>query len=106
MLRYNEAIFPTENEYLIQLISSVLGERVKNRFGADWGGFDIWSLEGKEFEGQFILIDDSNNVIHFNRISDENGNIDTDIKEFHTNCPWVDDLEVIKMYEYLKQIKI
>lgn len=105
MLVYNPNLYKSDKDYLIQLITSVLGEGVKNRFGADWCGFDVWSLENKEFEGQFILIDDNNNVIHLNRVNDENGNVDTDIKEFHTNfIESEQDSEIVLMYEYLKEI--
>jgi hypothetical protein len=100
MLLYNEENYPNYNAYLVELISSVLGKRVSNRFGADWGGLDVWSVKGSNYEGTFIVIDDCTyNVCYLNRISNENGNIDNELKNFDA------ETELTEMYSFLKSLK-
>ena len=73
------------SNYLIAIISSFIGDRLPNRFGADWGGLDIWSVKGGCYEGDFIYLDDNYNIEYFSRTSNsEDGINDTDILTF--NC--------------------
>lgn len=100
MLQYNENLFPTYREYLVKLIESVLGERIENRFSADWGGLDVWSLDGDNFEGHFIVIDDILLIAHINRLSTDEGNEDTEINLFDcSNLYGTNETE--KFYQYI-----
>jgi hypothetical protein len=50
-------------------------DRIIQKFGqpnqytgsADWGGLDVWTVNGDDYQGTFIVIDDNDNVLLITR---------------------------------------
>ena len=69
-----EENYNSYSNYLIAIIDSFIGKRITTRFGADWGGVNVWG-NGGCYEGDFICLDEDYNLNYFSRIS--NGEVGT-----------------------------
>lgn len=85
------------NQFMINLIADLFGNRLKNRFGADWGGVDVWHIKND----MYVLITECNEILVITR----NEDIDDSqifISDLYYNCENYDFTDV---YNYLKSLK-
>ena len=65
------------NEHIVKILNNEFGEKIQGK-SADWGGLTLWPLQGDEFYGYFIVLDDENNLCYIKRTLYEDDENTTD----------------------------
>jgi hypothetical protein len=96
----------SKEEFNYKKIISTLG-KPEYYPSAEWGGIDVWSLNGMRFTGTFLVVDDNQDVIILNR--EENLDPDPETSYIDTQImtePLDGDLtEILKKAIEIKQRK-
>jgi hypothetical protein len=72
---WDEEKFSSIRDYQEKIISQHFGRENRYTGSADWGGLPVWTVKGGLYEGTFIVIDDTDDVVlltrKFNEDTDE-----------------------------------